>query len=408
MSAVTRTLLFMLLASLPLAATSTLVPAGHTGGYGEPTCIECHSGSLNPPGGSVSVSFPPVYTPGVAQTLQVSIADPGAAAWGFQLSARFTNGSQAGSFATSSVVAVRTANWLGFPVQYASQASAASQSGTQFQFSVVWTAPPDAAGGPVVFSVTGVAASDDRNSGDRTYGAEARSASSPPAANTNGVVDAACYQSPVSEGQLVSIFGHDLTPGGDYLAPGFPLPTMLSTVQVIVAGVQIPIVYAGPQQINAQLPFGLSSGTVPLYVKVNNVPGPPVSVTMASLAPQVFTLSTNGKGPGAILHPDYSTVTGDHPAAPGETVLIFATGLGQVVPQILAGQPGPKLSKTAAVVTVRIGGKDAPVVYSGLAPGFAGLYQINAVIPSPLSGIVEVLVTAGAVTSCSGVTVQIQ
>ena len=140
-------------------------------------------------------NVPNVYTPGITQTLQVSITDPGALAWGFELSARFLNGSQAGAFTPSSQIAVKIASWDNFSVQYASQASAPAQAGKQFQFNVNWTAPPDASGGPVVFSVVGVAANDDTNSTDRTYGAEARSASAPPAVNTNGVVSAASFQS---------------------------------------------------------------------------------------------------------------------------------------------------------------------------------------------------------------------
>jgi adhesin/invasin len=92
-------------------------------------------------------------------------------------------------------------------------------------------------------------------------------------------------------------------------------------------------------------------------------------------------------------------------------VLIFATGLGATSPAVLAGAAAPAspgLSKTVETVTVTIGGSNAPVSFSGLAPGFAGLYQINAVIPPSVSGIVDVLVTAGAVTSCSCATVQIQ
>jgi uncharacterized protein (TIGR03437 family) len=398
------TQILLCLVPFPLFANSTNVPAGSTGGFGEPTCVQCHTGTLNPASGKVSINAPALYTPGITQTLQVVITDSGAAAWGFELSARFTNGTQAGAFTPSSTVAVRTAN----SVQYAAQSSAAMQAGTQFQFNVSWTAPPDTTGGPVVFDVVGLAANDDTHSTDRTYAAEAHSASAAPSVNANGVVSAASYQSPVGEGQLVSIFGQNLTAGGPYQAAGFPLPYTLGGTQVFFGGLPCAIVYASPEQINAQIPYGISAGTVSLYVQENNTPGPPVSVTTVALAPALVTASATGTGPGAILHADYGPVTAARPATVGETVLIFATGLGQTTPQASIGAPAPLNSQTVATVTVMIGGKNAPASYSGLAPGFAGLYQINAVIPSPLSGIVEVLVTAGAGTSRSGVTVQIQ
>lgn len=404
-----RILTQILLCLVPaaLCATSTNVPAGFTGGYGEPTCVACHTGVLNPPSGSVAVTVPTVYTPGLTQTLQVVITDPGAAAWGFELSARFTNGNQAGAFTPSNTVAVKIAS----SVQYAAQASPGTLAGKQFQFNVSWTAPPDTTGGAVVFDVAGLAANaSDGTPNGRTYSAEARSASAPPAVNTNGVVSAASYQAPVSEGQLISIFGQNLSAGGPYAA-GLPLPPVLGGVQVVLAGMQCPIVYVSPAQINAQIPYGISPGEAPLYVQINNTPGPSVQVTLAAAAPAVFTASSTGTGPGAILHPDYSAVTATHPAASGETVLIFATGLGATSPAVLAGAAAPAspgLSKTVETVTVTIGGSNAPVSFSGLAPGFAGLYQINAVIPPSVSGIVDVLVTAGAVTSCSCATVQIQ
>ena len=73
----------------------------------------------------------------------------------------------------------------------------------------------------------------------------------------------------------------------------------------------------------------------------------------------------------------------------GETVLIYLTGLGPVIPPVTAGAAAPTTPLSQAPIpSVRIGGQIATVVFSGLTPGAAGLYQLNVTIPSG--------VTAGA------------
>ncbi len=403
-----RYFLTLLWFTVRLAATSSNVPAAFTGGFGEPACTQCHSGQLNPPGGNVAVSGPGVYAGGMTYTLQVTVNDPGAAAWSFQLSARFTNGNQAGAFPTSSTVAVRTASWLGYQVQYAAPVSPLVQTATEARFNLAWNAPPDAAGGEVVVSVVGMAANrDNTTNGDRTYIGETRLASGPPQVNSGGVVSAASFQSSVSPGQLISVFGKNLTTGGPYSAAATPLPFSLGTTQVILGGLRCPLIYVSTTQINLQLPSTFLPGAQSLSVMVNQTPGSPEPVTIAAVAPALFTVNSTGVGAGAILHADYAPVAASRPAVVGETVLIFGTGLGTTSPAVADGAPAPALSRTLETVSVNMGGHPAVVSYSGLAPGFAGLYQINAVVPA-VSGIVEIMATVSAVTSRSRVTIQIQ
>jgi uncharacterized protein (TIGR03437 family) len=353
------------------------------------------------------LGVPAVYTPGSTLPIQVQITDSGAI-WGFELSARFTTGAQAGSFTPNSTVSVRTGAALGFPVQYAAQGTAAVQTASSFTFTVNWTTPPDSSGGEIVFDAAGVAGNDDGAvTGDHTYTAEVRSAAGAPQINSGGVVSAASFQGPIAGGELISIFGTNLSTGGPYAASAFPLPVTLGPTDVRIDGILCPLLYVSALQINAQvpnIPSSNSSQTFQLTVGVNSlINAAPVTIT--NTAPAIFDSS----GAGAVLHADFSPVSVSSPAKAGEIVLIYATGLGETNPQTNIGVAAAS-GLVAAPVSVTIGGVNAFVNYAGVAPGYAGLYQVNTTIPTnpPLSGNVEVLLTVGAVTSPSGVTITVQ
>jgi len=303
---------------------------------------------------------------------------------------------------------VRTGSSLGFPVQYAAQGMAAIQTASSFIFTVNWTAPPDSMGGEIVFDAAGVAGNNDGAvMGDHTYTTEARSAAGAPQINAGGVVSAASFQGPIAGGELISIFGTNLTTGGPYAASAFPLPVTLGATDVRIGGILCPLLYVSALQINAQVPTVPSSNSsqaFQLTVAVNSlVNATPVTITNS--APAIF----DSGGAGAVLHADYSPVSASSPALAGEIVLIYATGLGETLPPINPGVAATS-GLVVAPVSVTIGGATAFVNYAGVAPGYAGLYQVNTTIPTnpPLSGNVEVLLTVGAVTSPSGVTITVQ
>ena len=124
--------------------------------------------------------------------------------------------------------------------------------------------------------------------------------------------------------------------------------------------------------------------------------------------PALFTLNAQGTGAAAALHTDYSVVTSSNPARPGETILLFATALGEVQPSPGSGEVAGNNSRVAADVRVNIGGLGAKADFVGLAPGFAGLYQINVAVPGGLSrGDAALAVTAGGIGSGEGVVLPI-
>ena len=154
------------LAAAPLFKTGP--PAGHTGGFGEPTCRACHSDAgLNEPGGELTISgAPAAYEPGRTYALEVVLRRAGMLRAGFQLAARFADGPAAGAQAgdlgpgdaRSGVIADTVSR-----VRYIEHNLAGTALvGDAGRWQVSWTAPGNArGGGAVLFNVAGNAANDD-------------------------------------------------------------------------------------------------------------------------------------------------------------------------------------------------------------------------------------------------------
>jgi uncharacterized protein (TIGR03437 family) len=226
-----------------------------------------------------------------------------------------------------------------------------------------------------------------------------------PAISAGGVVNGASFARDrvVAPGGIVAIFGERFSELADR-ASSLPLPTTLADSQVLVNGQQLaPLFFMSPGQINAQMPFGLSETSAAITVVSGGVRGLTETVQLAAEAPGIFTIASSGAGQGAVLNQDGTLNSAANPAAAGSTIQIFATGLGVVLPAVAAGAPAPSSppSSTRLTPLVTIGGQQAEVLFSGLAPGFAGLYQVNARVPSgaPAGAAVALQIHAGARSS---------
>src|ERR1035437_2550187 len=238
----------VIMAAIPvlLWAWSAGPPAGKAGVPGESNCTEaqCHVGTaLNGGGGSVKVTFPgaSTYAPGVKQHLVVTISDPTAKNWGFQLTARPSNDpkTQSASFAST---AMFTAVVCGAPsldnnegvfldfgqnqncsaakplayVEHTQNGSGRLQSGSQtYEFD--WT-PPATSAGDITIYVAGNAANGNgqADAGDHiytaTYTLTPAGAEPAPSLSAGGVVSAASFQPGIVPGSYVTIFGSNLSP----------------------------------------------------------------------------------------------------------------------------------------------------------------------------------------------------
>ncbi len=184
--------------------------------------------------------------------------------------------------------------------------------------------------------------------------------------------------------------------------------------------VDAPLAFVGPNQINFQVPTGIAPGTnIPAELTKPDGGAQPTTFSILPSAPGIFSLLQNGQGQGAVLNDDYSkngnpqSILGARPAQRGSMIQIFATGAGETDPPLPAGEPAPvsgnPLILTRVQSTVTIGGLNARVLFSGMAPGWVGLWQINAEVPQDVAPgpAVPLTITAGGVAS-NTVTIAVQ
>jgi uncharacterized protein (TIGR03437 family) len=177
-----------------------------------------------------------------------------------------------------------------------------------------------------------------------------------------------------------------------------PLPATMAAASVQIDGIAAPLVYVSPLQINVQVPWETTPGSAILTVTHAGVAASQ-TVSIAAAGPAIFTLY--GSQEAVARNQDYSVNSQDNPAAAGQAILLFGTGFGVVSPAVATGAAATAnpLSWATANVTATVGGAPADVLFAGLAPGFAGLWQINVALPAGVSGAVPVIVTVADVQS---------
>ena len=204
-----------------------------------------------------------------------------------------------------------------------------------------------------------------------------------------GVLNAASFApatNPVSPGELISIFGSNLAAARADAAT-VPLSTTLGNVSVSVNGIDAPLLVVTPNQINLQVPFAASGDQAAITVTNDGTASNTVQLPLARTSPGSFAAQQTGFGPGIITDANFQLITEQNPASPGQTVIIFLTGMGAVDPPFSDGSAGPvdPLSRTVDRQTdVLFGNNPGTILFSGAAPNFVGLYQLNVTLPTNL------------------------
>lgn len=230
-----------------------------------------------------------------------------------------------------------------------------------------------------------------------------------PVLTVAGFVDAAGFVGGrgVAPGSIASIFGTGMAVVTDQATVAPPLPVALGGTRILLDEFEAPQSYVGEGQANIQVPWELAGRTTAtLAVMMGPVASAPIVVPLPKYSPAVFALNESNQGAvffaenlGLIAGPSNSEFAA-RPARIGDFIVIWGTGFGAVTNQPPTGAatgPDDPLAETVVTPTVRIGQFIAQVVFSGLAPGFPGLYQINARVAegTPSGDAVPLLVTIG-------------
>ncbi len=219
-------------------------------------------------------------------------------------------------------------------------------------------------------------------------------------------MNGASFVAGLSPGSIISIFGTNLAKGTN-VATTVPLPALLGGTTVTLNGTPMPLLYAGPTQINAQVPFN-ATGTANLTVTTDSPTTQSVTVTPAS--PGIFQTGVGAQGV-IVDNNTFALADVSHPVAAGSFIVIFCTGLGAVNPPVAEGTAAPSspLSNAVTLPQVLFGTSNTPVtpLFAGLAPGFAGLYQVSVQVPASAHGTTRVSLNSNGVASNS-VTFEVQ
>ncbi len=213
-----------------------------------------------------------------------------------------------------------------------------------------------------------------------------------------GLVNGADYSNRLAAGSFAALFGSGLA-SSTFPATSLPLPKTLASVSVLVNGFAAPLYYLSPNQINLQLPWELEGATeLQVVVRSIGISAPPLQLSLSPVAPALLSADGTGTGQGAILVAGTSQLAGpSRPVKRTEAVAIYCTGLGPVTAAPASGSAAPldSLAHTLDAPSVKFGGVAGTVLYSGLAPGLVGVYQVNVQLPpdAPTGTAVPVVLT---------------
>jgi uncharacterized protein (TIGR03437 family) len=263
-----------------------------------------------------------------------------------------------------------------------------------------------------------------------------------PTVNQGGVLNGASYSTTNPPGSLIVIFGTNMTSKAGVLLSASSTPLSMNlqkgtdTISVTVNGKAAPMYYASTTQTSVQLPWGIADGNANIVVTRNGTASAAQQMQVGQFSPGIFTLTQNGKGMALAFNAIPITVNGKAalaiaqpagsvpgltatPAKAGDHMFVYCTGLGAVTPSIADGAAPCALSgckttdkqrKTTTQPTVLIGGVSAHVEFSGLAPQFVGVYQLNFQMPPGVAAgnAVPIQIQIGGASSRTDVTIAVQ
>ncbi len=244
-----------------------------------------------------------------------------------------------------------------------------------------------------------------------------------PTVFNGGVINGASFipgQS-VAPGSLVAIYGSNLSSA---TVPGdtVPLSDTINNTSVTFNGIPAPLLFVSSGQINAQMPWetmnpNANSATVNVVVTNGGQQSQPVAVQLVPIAPGIYSIPTGAGYAVAVNNADSSlaapagAIPGifSHPANVGDAIILYANGLGPLDLPDGDGQPSPVVRRTLTTPTLLLGGVQCNVFFSGLAPQFPGVNQVNFFVPQVSAGnSLPLQLQAGGITSTDQVVMAVQ
>ncbi|MCW5980661.1 MAG: hypothetical protein KIT09_21455 [Bryobacteraceae bacterium] len=421
-----------------LLARAGGAPPRRTGGPGDLTCADvgCHTGTANSGPGRVEINFGSgqQYTPGEVHTWVVTITDPDARAWGFEVSSRPASNDeseQAGRFEPGQGAQVLCEN------DTQRQTNCPSNAPLEFithtlpsdtnTFTFSWRAPDANVGDIRVFVAGNAANGNFTPEGDRIYTnsytlTPAGATGAPSLRETNPVLQVWDGSAEISSGTWLELYGEDLSnatrqwTGDDF--DGDQAPTELEGVRVEINGKPAFVSYVSPTQVNVQAPDDDATG--PVTVELTNEHGTSnvVSVDRVRISPALLTtpafhvddrqyLAAVYPGYGTSDDPDFGKFVGRanliegapfRPARPGETIILYAVGCGPTEPESEAGRVPADIRSMALPFEIRFG-ETVAEAQGYLVAQTLGLYQFNVTVPNVPTGDIAIdLIVDGVAT----------
>ncbi len=215
-----------------------------------------------------------------------------------------------------------------------------------------------------------------------------------PVAAAGGVVNNGTFASgePLAQGDIAAVFGNQFTFDASQSAASLPLQTTLDNVQVLVNGKAAPVYYVSSGQINFEIPIDAATGAGTVQVVRKGQAGNLIYVDINAQVPRFIVYDGNY----AIMTTPAGALTGipSNPVKIGDTIVIYALGLGPTSPLVPSGTASPSSSLAVVPGTTKVCfGVETPFfqapcatpLFVGLTPNFVGLYQVNVTIPSGIA-----------------------
>src|SRR5271165_356312 len=192
---------------------------------------------------------------------------------------------------------------------------------------------------------------------------------------------------------------------------GDQLPAMLpgTGVTILVRGTTGYPIYVSPTQVNFLIPGNLLPGPADVQLVVDGIAGPVISVTLGATTPALFELDPQT---AVATRPDGSVIEASAPIAPGEWAILYANALGPIAPPLAPAEiptAAAQIDRGEFVLTLDgVAVSAESLEYVGIAPGYAGLYQINLLVPLETGANPEIRIGIGNAMSKAGLHLPVQ